>query len=337
MRKGYDYLIKFLVHQPLKAASYILSHGGFHLLLFAVVITFTFLWYSYNIHSSDVTMHNISMGIDSGGIIDTLVNYSVKINIDSDSIREETNGKFGSKVDFSFSRDIKDKDRKGNSREPSSVSVSVYGIPDLEIDSLYKGKCATSIRSDSTIVIELDPFQYGYKRPDGSIRRGVEYLSSYSNDLGLKEGESSYNYFFHFGWLPETHNTRRTYGSSTMIWIQFGDETVKNGFPFYDNKKILYNYIYPEPDILNNGLIVYHTKEKIEAVANNHGIIIQAEDIDAANNDNRKALIYSVWVGTGVAFALDIFVQLVREWRNVNRKDDEDKKRKEDNDTAEKK
>jgi len=333
MRKVYDFLIKFLVHQPLKAASYVLSHGGFHLILLAVVITFTYYWYNYNIHSSDVTMHNISMGVDSG---DTFAGLAVNIKIDSDSIRKETNGKFGSSVDFRFTRQIMDKDENGNSRDPSTVSVSVYGIPDLVVDSLLEGKYKISQRVDSTIEIELDPLQFGYKRPDGSIRRGAENLTFYSNDLGLKKGESSYNYFFHFGWLPEIHETRGTYGPS-YIWIQFGDETMKNAFLFYDNKKLLYNYIYPEPDILNNGFILYNTDEKIDEVRKNHGIIIQAEEIDAANNDNRKALIYSVWVGTLIAFAIDIAVQLVREWRNVNRKDDEDKKKRMENDIVEKK
>lgn len=99
---------------------------------------------------------------------------------------------------------------------------------------------------------------------------------------------------------------------------------------------MLFHYVYPEPDILNNGFIVYCSEEKVAAVARNHGIIIQAEEIDAANNDNREALIYSILVGTGVAFALDILVQLVREWRNVNRKDDKEKIRKNEHDTAEK-
>ena len=73
-------------------------------------------------------------------------------------------------------------------------------------------------------------------------------------------------------------------------------------------------------------------------IRNNHGLIIQATDIDAQNKNNRKSIIYSVLVGTGAALFFDILIQIIRELRNVNRKHDirlRLRRRKEDKDTNE--
>lgn len=82
----------------------------------------------------------------------------------------------------------------------------------------------------------------------------------------------------------------------------------------------MYNYIYPEPDYIGNGYIMYRGEESISKVSKNQGIIIQATDIDAQNRNTKKGIISSVLVGTGTALFFDILIQLIRELRNVNRR-----------------
>jgi hypothetical protein len=89
-------------------------------------------------------------------------------------------------------------------------------------------------------------------------------------------------------------------------------------FTYAQNSHLQYNYVFPQPDIINNGYIEYHTKEKIEAIKKNQGVIIQAVDVKSLNHLNNLSFLYSVLVGTGLAFLIDVFIQLIKELRRVN-------------------
>ena len=57
-----------------------------------------------------------------------------------------------------------------------------------------------------------------------------------------------------------------------------------------------------------------------DAIQKNHGIIIQAVDVKSLNHLNNLSFLYSVLVGTGLAFLIDVFIQLIKELRRVNQK-----------------
>lgn len=81
------------------------------------------------------------------------------------------------------------------------------------------------------------------------------------------------------------------------------------------------------PDQLQNGRIFYYTKDKIDAIRDNQGIILYAEDINMKNKKNKANIMKSVFTGTAIAIAFDVLVQLIKELRTLNkmrRKDDDE-------------
>ena len=199
-------------------------------------------------------------------------------------------------------------------------SIVLVGEKSLKFDTHVKKRLLT----DSTFEASVIPAQNAYVPVVGKMTEGVQSINFYSNKLGRDPNDSYYNYFIDVDWLPSVENTSHSSGYK-MLSIQIGDVTSNRGFHRVGNKKLLYQYIYPTPDIISNGYLLYYTPEAFERVAKNHGILIQATDIDALNKNNRKSIIYSVLVGTGAALFFDILIQLIRELRNLNRrKDDEE-------------
>lgn len=56
-------------------------------------------------------------------------------------------------------------------------------------------------------------------------------------------------------------------GGLQSISFQFGDINLKRECLVIINKKILYNYIYPEPDYFGNGYIEYRGEDSISKVS----------------------------------------------------------------------
>ncbi len=225
------------------------------------------------------------------------------------------------------------------------LSKTSYSLRPKFHEHTYKTHCTYNYK-DSTIIINVVPARNS-PTPGGKLIAGDQDINICSKKIGITEQESPwetkgydyintlwkklgltlntpyYNYYIGLGHLPDIKSPIQYY-PHTQIYIEFGDLTIKNGYFHSLDKKILYQYIYPEPDILNNAFIAYTTEESISKVAKNHGIIIQAVDIDAQNKNSRKSIIYSVLVGTGAAFIIDILIQLIRELRNLNRRKEQE-------------
>lgn len=165
--------------------------------------------------------------------------------------------------------------------------------------------------NDSVFTIKLIPAKYDVNGKTKSPRQKV-YI--YSNNLGVDKNNPYYYYFMAFPSSKLSGDLKFDFMAS--------DLTQPNGFNFSyaQNSHLQYNYVFPQPDIINNGYIEYHTKEKIEAIKKNHGVIIQAVDVKSLNHLNNMSFLYSVLVGTGLAFLIDVFIQLIRELRRVNEK-----------------
>ena len=163
---------------------------------------------------------------------------------------------------------------------------------------------------DDVVDISFSPA--AYKQYTG--QETVNCVHIYSDDIGVEENSPYYYYYIN---IPPAPNAE-----IQSIDLQVADIVEKDRYSmkYVQGKNLQYYYIHPEPDIIGNGRIVYTSNDKKEAIKNNEGIIIQAVDIDALNRQNRDTFLYSVLVGTGLAFLLDIFIQLIRELRRLQRK-----------------
>ena len=165
------------------------------------------------------------------------------------------------------------------------------------------------INNDSVLTIKMIPAKYDVY---GKMRSPRQTVNIYSNNFGVDEDNPYYYYFIA---IPSSKLS-----GSLKFDFKASDLTHPDDFNFSyaQNSHLQYNYVFPQPDIINNGYIEYHTKEKIEAIKKNHGVIIQAVDVKSLNHLNNLSFLYSVLAGTCLAFVIDIFIQLIRELRRVN-------------------
>lgn len=332
------WVVRILVKEPLKHGSYLLSHGGFHIIAGGIVFALTIILAQANINASEDSLRRIVLKVDHLPANDSvrISSYTINFIIDSDSLLKE-NGNHNSKIAFLWRFKDLNSEIKGHQFD-DTIKVSYMdetGIENIEItdynDSILKYQSDDS--DSNSIEINISP-KAEVSRLTGGYRTGSAGATIYTNNLGLNTDSNSsswilrllglspsvtsYNYSIGFRDLPNDSCDFQ------MISFQFGGSKWYYGYHDIANKKLLYKFIYPEPDVLNNGYISYQTRESIEKVKQNHGIIIQAVDLDKQNENSKKSIIASILVGTGAALLFDILIQLVRELRNVNRKRDEE-------------
>lgn len=148
----------------------------------------------------------------------------------------------------------------------------------------------------------------------GKTRHNVCF---YSDEIGVKKHDPYYYYFISFPTFEFEGNLRISFRISdqSLNW----SESIANN----DGVNLQYNFIYPEPDIIGNGVVSYYSPEKIEKVRRNKGVVIQAVDIKEQNRQNRNSFLLSVLIGTGFAFLLDIIIQLIKELRRLQNREKE--------------
>lgn len=83
------------------------------------------------------------------------------------------------------------------------------------------------------------------------------------------------------------------------------------------NTVVTFDNICPVPSEVGLNKIVYRGKAKVEEVFNNGGIFIEAKDTVKAYRADRLFLLYSVLMGTLIAFCLDIIIKLIYKWRGI--------------------
>ena len=327
-------IVNLLVHQPMRLISKVFSDGGFHFIFVFILAFFTYWWYDNNVKSSSVMMNDISLSFEEcsspAHFNDTLTYYHIYLTLDSEDLFKTT-GKYKSRLSLSYAFDWYSEYTSAflppYEGPIDTVIINFYHRPtlsDLKIDQdsiiypgnkdtlVYKTNISSSLLSDSSTEVKVIPTKENLN----------QHINFYSNELGLHDDSPYYNYSISLPFFNLASDTQNFKGGQSII-IQIGDLKIKNGFYHNVNKNITYQYIYPEPDIINNGFIYYKSEEKLQKVRDNHGIIIQATDLDALNRSNRKSIVNSVLVGTGVALIFDIIIQLFRELRNVNQRYDE--------------
>ena len=113
-------------------------------------------------------------------------------------------------------------------------------------------------------------------------------------------------------------------------YISYGANYIKLSFPsrfssIYLSPRILhpiaFKTIQPTPSKIGLDYIIYEDVDVINEIINGGGIYISAEDVDGARKVTKLSFIYSVLLGTIIAFMLDILIQLILKWRKLGRND----------------
>jgi len=342
MKKFYLLLISFLEWWPCRKVAYFFSHGGTHFVSF--ILAFLAGWYCYNRSTSDSgpIAHRLIISVDREQTQfyknpnAKLYQLHIGLTLNSDSVEEKTHGYTRNKLEITASPDGRD-----SLGTHVSIGMSPYKEAvkfDKDFDSTAIGTYLVKQPTDSTILIDLAP-QRSIELPSGKFAFGPQRVEVYSINLGVRKNNPYYYYYIGLD-IPETSDGQTAIHPFTTFSFQLGDHVrFKNLGYIHQNKDLKYNFIYPEPDVVNGAWIYYYTKEKMDKVRANHGVVIQAEDVQALNKNNREVFLYSVLVGLFAALFFDIFIQLIREWRNINLKNDQAKvclKEKSDTITEEK-
>lgn len=75
--------------------------------------------------------------------------------------------------------------------------------------------------------------------------------------------------------------------------------------------------IYPTPTSISLNRVKYIGKEAVENIIRNGGVYIEAEDVKLSYRKDKIFILNSVLLGTIIAFAIDIIIQLVYKWRRL--------------------
>lgn len=248
---------------------------------------------------------------------------NISFAIESDSfIKYDTIPKpiYIEKVDSSFIKWMKEKFPQSETNPNDSNSLFIEGEPEILVDDRNPGTYIENPDTTrylhfwedqgSTFVLKLIPKQYNF---NNELRSPCQRVYIYSDALGVQKNDPYYYYYINFP-------SEKISGNLVLDFKVSDLAESTSDFNYVREINLQYNYVYPEPDVINNGYIKYCTKEKMAQIVKNHGIVIQAIDTNALNESNNHAFLYSVLVGTGLAFLIDIIIQLIKEIRNFNRR-----------------
>lgn len=325
--KFYKSLCKPLTHSPLKQVVYILSHGGAHLiLLFVLSIS---IWRCHEVSTTEIgpEYHEVQISLSN-----ELKWFQIVAEVTSDSIYTNYGYSQAIQIRYGLQKNERHINKLSFPLHPYSTTFNIARYPHQtewafsdNIQRLHAGDSIQHERNayhinelnDSTLSIKVHS-----KGINGiATSYGWSTFDIYGNELFSpdKEKENPYYYFS----LRLDGDYRNYDYSNTNILIKFGD-FARNGKDVRMTKPLKYQYIFPEPDMITSGSIMYSSQQKIKEVIDNRGIIVQAEDINVKNKGDREAFINAIILGAMIAFWLDIFVNLVIKWRNLNLKEHKD-------------
>lgn len=85
------------------------------------------------------------------------------------------------------------------------------------------------------------------------------------------------------------------------------------------NTIITFDKILPEPSEIGINSISYEGKDKVEEILKNGQIFFEAKDTMKAYRADKYYLLFSVLIGTLIAFCIDIIIKLIYKWRYISK------------------
>lgn len=199
----------------------------------------------------------------------------------------------------------------------NSVTEKVSRIDTVEImNNDFEGKpnkeqYCMDIVSNDTLKAYIT---YGGGIKDDTLKKYRYKIAFLSNGIGVKEENPYYYYSIAFPFVK--------FAGNLFVSFDFADIQQSMKVSHDIEKTMQFEQIFPEPDVISKGKIEYYSEEKKMAILRNHGIIIQAVDIEALNHQKRVNYTYSTLVGIGVPLVLELIIQLICKLRRLNRKEE---------------
>lgn len=307
-----DFLYKILSCNFFYRIVLFLSHGGFHFVLL-VFLSFG-IFYLAKKATGEIGPEYHDIGIKINGDCDS-GNYQMKItaHINSDSlgcasqcliiqplyVNSDTNKCCTySRISVEVNRSYCDLPYYLDSQEISS---------DMESKNIITAGSEIYIKKASNSEIEF------VNIPNGDVQ--IPLYSFYCDNLFAPRIEKN-NPYYYFNLKIDAQGFDPEIGENRIV-VFFGNIKPYKYGQVNASRGLKYQYVYPEPDLITFGEINYTSKEKLQKVIDNGGIIVQAEDIEIKNKNERESILVSVLLGTLVAFWIDVVINLVIKWRNI--------------------
>lgn len=344
----YGKVIGFLRNPFFRSFANVFSHGGTHFLVLLIVLV-TAVYYGFVRKQGNIVPHNIGIKVGwlsydkyKGAVdskIDSIMNINIHVKLNSDSIKLATNGQSSNGVIVEldgYEKDVYFPDEQRT--EKDSIMVSLFSEPFIKNFTIVKDMAKVDpviiARGNDKWAARKENFNFENKEnyikemytetSEGdttlikiSGNSNYKYIVSFISDsIGIYDKSPYYYYYISFPLVKFSNEFTIDFAVSDIRTIGKGLYDMEFG----NAKNLQYDYIFPEPDVIGNGRIRYFSKEKKKEILKNRGVIIQAVDVDALNKQNRMVFLYSVLIGTGLAFTLDIIIQLIRELRRLQRR-----------------
>ena len=278
-----------------------LSHGGLHLVvLILLLVIIGFLGYKI-----------IRMSVKNFAVIDTAIefvddmdknDYPLRhfvMSIKADSIKDKNHVYI--KADF--------RDSNHSFKEYCDLSdKSIYWIWSNQYPNTpfviyrYKGTSVTKGFEGDIITDNIDNgFKVTFKKyilfEGGNLTTG-------GNMLGENNDNPYYSALIRFS------QTNVNLDSLSSITIDLSKAKSINTV-------IVFDKIYPEPSKIELNKFVYEGKDKVEQILKNGEIFFEAKDAVKAYRADKYYLLFSVLIGTLIAFCFDIIIKLIYKWRAI--------------------
>ncbi len=304
----YNCLTQFMVKRPMNYMSYFFAHGLLHCFLLVILVCLFFIWENKATTSQIPVYHHVNIELKPKQTPnywkqDSIKYFWINVNINSDSLKKEKG--YTSSLEVSYMlQDFKDTIQLDFTRYPyqSEVDVdTIRGIRDYTI--LY----------DKDSIIGLEIPAYGKTElPLGGYTPSVQRVAFMTNDL-VSEENNPY-YYFDFG--VDVGNFDWNDVNTSGIFIQVGD-IVDLGKDFRTTRSLRLQYIYPQPSYIRSGVVAY-LGDDLKRMMANRKIVLQAEDVQLKNQDERKGFVNSVLLGALLGFILTVVVEIFSKWKRMN-------------------
>lgn len=320
----YNYCINYLSKHT--GLAIFLSHGGIHFFVLIILIVLSIVLFNQTKQYEKMNLSNIKIDIVEADYMQnfdftlTGINGDIYLNETdiSDGVGKEEFKRSKGTTDLSFTFESIMEDRFKKFYNPDTLNVSTNitvsvnedrnDLNHIRLSKGYNGKIESLAQNRNVL-------EFTYKTRIDTIFDWYQVPIKFSGDDIYKKKEDKSPTTA----IQITFNMRCYLDMPDSIFS--GNLTINYGnhYGLYDleDEPYIIKYIFPEPDIITPYEICYRSSKSQKALADNGGIYLIIEDINAKNIVSRKSLQFSVLIGAMIAFMLDIIVNLILKWRRL--------------------
>ena len=297
----YKYLKDQLTKTPARNIAYFFGHGLFHVFLLLILIYLSFVWMNVAMTTKNPVYHHININLHTKDWQTKMQWFDISVMINNDSIFKKHG--FHSSVEVSYTPEsLSDTNIIKFSRMP-------YTFP-VNIDTLLHIESYNLIKNDT--VLEIATPTYPMILPSGKAIPGKQTLAFCSNDI-FSEPDNPYHYVEFFLDIDCDWDSIPPYSG---LFFTFGEPLRLYPAEACYNQPISIKYIYPEPTNIRGGMIAYYGEDLKKLFT--QPVVMELENIELKNKEDRRGFRDSVLLGTLVGFILTVLVEIFAKWKHLN-------------------